>query len=69
MAEWVLIFFISYGFGQSASPKEGIVYQNKEDCMEQLRVIKQIAKENDGRLYSAYCKPKLENIEQLAQGK
>lgn len=58
MGEWILVFFIGYGaFNWNSSGDKGIRYESKKECMEQLEIIKQTAKDNDGQLRVLYCKP------------
>jgi len=56
---WLLTFWIETGvFGYHKH--DGIEFNSKEDCMEQVEVIKSQVKNSDNKLSYAYCYPKEE---------
>lgn len=57
---WILFFYLDGGWSFSQSPEGGIKYESKADCIEQMQMIKEQAKDNDYKVLRLYCRPELD---------
>ena len=56
MVTWVLVYHLVWDAGFSWT-KNQVEYQTKQDCMEQVQVMRENAKANGQRAVTLYCKP------------
>lgn len=57
MGIWLLVYHLTWDAGFSWEKHPGVEYGSKEDCMEQVEVMRQNAKENGMKIRTLYCKP------------
>ncbi|MGL4755060.1 MAG: hypothetical protein ACRCXB_22090 [Aeromonadaceae bacterium] len=56
MVTWILVYHLAWDAGFSWT-KDQEEYQTKQDCMEQVEVMRENAKANKLRVLMLYCKP------------
>lgn len=58
---WLLVYHLTFYYGFTWNKElEGIPYDSKEDCMEQLQVIRDNTLASGGKIIELLCKPKKE---------
>ena len=57
---WILSFSIDCGF-MCFNTVRGLEFKSKEDCYEQVEMIRDVAKDNDNTVDWAYCSPRYED--------